>query len=182
MARSPSPRRQSRRMALCGLMAALSIVILLLGGLIPLATFACPMLAMICLLPVLRECGVQLCLVLYAAVSVLALLLVPDKELAAFYVFLGYYPALRPVLERLTAPVARIAAKCGVFTAAMLCMYLLLLKLFQLEAVVEEFSSYSSALTAGLLLLGNVTFLLFDRALTHLSLLYDTRLRRRFFR
>ena len=42
-------------MALCGLMAALSIVILLLGGLIPLATFACPMLAMICLLPVLRE-------------------------------------------------------------------------------------------------------------------------------
>lgn len=179
---TPSPHQQSRRMALCGLMAALSLVVLLMGGLIPLATFACPMLAMICLLPVLRECGAGLCLVLYAAVSVLALLLVPDKELAAFYLFFGFYPALRPELNRLPGRFPRTAAKCGVFTASMVCMYLLLLKLFRLEAVAEEFAGYSPLMTAGLLLLGNVTLLLFDRALDRLALLYERKLRGRFFR
>lgn len=182
MAHASSPRQQSRRMALCGLMAALSIVILLMGGLIPLATFACPMLAMLCLLPVLREYGAGASLALYAVVSVLAVLFAPDKELASFYVFLGYYPALRPALERLPGRVLRVAAKCGVFTAAMLVMYLLLLTLFRLEAVVEEFSSYSVPLVVGLLLLGNVAFLLFDRALAQFSLLYDRKLRGRFFR
>ncbi len=177
----PSPHQQSRRMALCGLMAALSLVVVLMGGLISLATFACPMLAMTCLLPVLRECGARLSLALYAAVSILALLLVPDKELAAFYIFFGFYPVLRPVLNRLPGRFPRIAAKCGIFTAAMLCMYLLLLKLFRLEAVVEEFSAYSPLMTAGLLALGNVTFLLFDRMLSQLALLYERKLRGRFF-
>ena len=32
----------SRRMALCGMLTALAVVILLLGGLLPLATFCAP--------------------------------------------------------------------------------------------------------------------------------------------
>ena len=173
--------RNSRSMALCGLTAALSIVILLLCGLIPLATFACPMLAMVCLIPVLRECGPRLTLAVYAAVSILAVLFVPDKELALFYVFLGYYPALRPALCRIPGRLLSAAAKCGLFSAAMAVMYLLLLYLFRLEAVVEEFASYTPLFVAGLLVLGNVTFLLFDRDLAQLSLLYEVKLRRRFF-
>ena len=47
----------SRRMALCGMLTALAVVILLLGGLLPLATFCAPVLAMAALLPVLEECG-----------------------------------------------------------------------------------------------------------------------------
>ena len=39
--------RQSRRMALCGLLTALTVVVLSLGSLVPLATFACPLLAML---------------------------------------------------------------------------------------------------------------------------------------
>lgn len=179
---SPPFRRRSRDMALCGLMAALSAVLLLLYGLVPLATFACPMLAMVCLIPVLRECGSRPALAVYAAVSLLALLFVPDKELALFYVFLGYYPVLRPTLDRVRGRILSAAAKCGVFSAAMAVLYLLILFLFRLEAVAEEFASYTPPLIAGLLLLGNVTFLLFDRALAQLSLLYEAKFRRRFFR
>lgn len=169
-------------MALCGLMAALSVVILTMGGLIPLATYACPILAMVCTVPVLRECGVRLSLAFYAAVSLLALLLAPDKELAFFYVFFGYYPILRPCLDRLKHPVLRIAAKCCIFTAAFTLMYLLILFLFRLEAVVEEFSAYSPWMVAGLLLLGVLTLLFFDRALGLLSQVYDKVIRKRFFR
>ncbi len=47
----------SRRMSLCGMLTALAVVILLLGGLLPLATFLRAVLAMAALLPVLEECG-----------------------------------------------------------------------------------------------------------------------------
>lgn len=43
--RHEQTREQSRRTALCAMLAALSVVILCLGGVIPLATFVCPMLA-----------------------------------------------------------------------------------------------------------------------------------------
>lgn len=180
MAHNPF-QRHSRIVALGGLMAALSVVILLLGGLIPAATFACPMLAMLCLLPVLRECGEKIALVLYAAVSLLALLLVADKELALFYVFLGYYPILRPRLNKLSSPLLRVLAKCGLFTAATVVMYLLILFLFQLEAVAAEFAEYSGWFIVLLLVLGNAVFLLLDRALAQLALVYDRVLRKKLF-
>ena len=161
-------RQQSRRTALCGLLAALSVVILSLGSVIPLADVASPMLAMVCLLPVVDACGGKTCLLVYAAVSVLAVLLCADKELACYYVFLGWYPALRPRLAGLNR-VLRIAVKCGLFTAAMAVMYALLLFLFRMEAVVEEFAEYSTWMFIALLVLGNVTFLLFDRAMETLT-------------
>ena len=62
-------------MALCGLLTALSAAFLAAGSLLPLATAACPMLAMLCLLPVLLDYGPKYALLVYAAVSVLALIL-----------------------------------------------------------------------------------------------------------
>ena len=75
-------RNNSRRMALCGMMAALAVTIMLLGGVIPLATFCCPALAGLALIPVLMEAGKKWTLMVYAAAAVLSLLLGPDKEAA----------------------------------------------------------------------------------------------------
>ncbi len=172
MSQRDQTHSQSRKAALCGMMAALSVVILCLGGLIPLATFACPMLAMLCLLPAICEYGQGTALLLYGAVAILSLLLCPDKEIAFFYAFLGWYPAVRVQLDRIPK-IARWLAKCGLFSAAMLVMYALLLYLFQLEAVVEEFAEYSTAMAAELLILGNVTFLVFDQALARITTLYQ---------
>ena len=171
-------QRQSRRTALCGLLAALSVVILSLGSLIPLATFACPMLAMICLLPAVIAYGAGTSLLVYAAASVLALLLCADKELACFYLFLGWYPALRPRLERLPR-LPRTAVKCGLYTLAMAAMYAMLLFLFRLEALAAEFAEYSVWMIAGLLVMGNFTFLVFDRALAVLNVLFRKKMRKR---
>lgn len=41
----------SRQMALCGVLSALAVVFLLLGSVIPAATFCAPILAMIALFP-----------------------------------------------------------------------------------------------------------------------------------
>ncbi len=165
-------RPQSRKAALCGMMAALTVVVLCLGGMIPLATFACPMLAMLCLIPAVCEYGAGTALLLYGAASILALLLGPDKEIAFLYVFLGWYPAIRPRLSGIPRAV-RWLVKCGLFSAAMAVMYTLILHLFRLGAVVEEFAGYSTAMVLGLLALGNVTFLAFDQALARITALYQ---------
>lgn len=164
-------RRRSRRAALCGLLAALALVLLSLGSVIPLATFAAPLLAMVCLLPVLLEYGAGTALLLYAGTALLALLLCADKELALFYAFLGWYPAVRPRLAPLPRPV-RILLKCAMFTLAMAVMYLLIIFLFQMEAVAEEFAGYSTLMLALLVVLGNTSFLLLDVLLLRMSILY----------
>ena len=165
-------RQQSRRMALGGVMAALTVVILSLGSLIPLATFVSPLLAMVCLIPLVCRYGPGTALTVYAGAGILSLFLCADKELAFLYVFLGWYPALRPRLERLSSKAIKAAIKCVLFSAAMVAMYLLLIYLFRMEAVAAEFAEYSALAVAGLLVLGNVTFLLFDRALGQLMRLY----------
>ena len=175
-------REQSRRMALCALMTALSAAILLLGGVVPLATFACPVLAMLCLIAPLHEYGVRTACLTYGASALLALLLVADKEMAFFYVFFGYYPAIRPLLNRIPFRRLRFAVKCALFFVSVVTMYWLLLRLFRLDAVVQEFAGYSPAMLILLVLLGAVTFLLFDRALDVLTLVYRQSLRRYLFR
>lgn len=177
MSQHDQSRRQSRKTALCGMMAALSVVILCLGGMVPLATFACPMLAMLCLIPTVCEYGAKTGLLLYGAASVLALLLCPDKEMALLYTFLGWYPSVRSRVDSIHVPM-RWLLKCGLFTLAMAAMYALVLHLFRLEAVVEEFAGYSIAMVFGLLVLGNVTFLAFDRVLARFSALYQKKRKR----
>lgn len=164
-------QRQSRKMALCGMMTALSAAVLSGGSLIPMATIASPMLAMLCLLPILHDWGTKYALMVYAASAVLALLLCADKELALYYAFLGWYPALRPRLDPLPRPV-RVLLKCAIFTLDMTVMYLLIIFLFRLEAVVEEFAGYSAVMLALLVVMGNVSFLLLDVLLLRVSVLY----------
>ena len=171
MASHSNFRRQSRKMALCGMMTALSAAVLSTGSFIPFATFAGPMLAMLCLLPILHDWGAKYALMVYAAAAVLALMLCADKELALFYAFLGWYPAVRPRLAPLPRPV-RILLKCAMFTLAMAVMYLLIIFLFQMEAVAEEFAGYSTPMLALLVVLGNTSFLLLDVLLLRMSILY----------
>ena len=85
-------REQSRKVALCGVLCGLAVVVLLLGGLFSLAVYCAPLLAMAVLLPVLEEYGPGTAGAAYGAVAILALLLVPDREAALVYVFFGWYP------------------------------------------------------------------------------------------
>ena len=73
----------AKQIALGGMLAALTLVIFTLGGLIPIATFVCPMFAMLILQLICRLCGRRIGWAWYGCVALLALLLSPDKESAA---------------------------------------------------------------------------------------------------
>ena len=140
-------------------MAALAVVIMCMGGIIPVATYVCPMLCALLLAVVLRLTGRRIAWAWYAAVSVLSLLLGPDKEAAAVFVFLGYYPILKPWLDGRKVP---IFWKLAVFNLSIGTLYALLLYLFRLEQVVRDFSEFGLVMTLVVLLLGNVTLFLLD--------------------
>ena len=162
----------SRRMALCGMLTALAVVILLLGGLLPLATFCAPVLAMAALLPVLEECGPRAAGIAWAATSLLALLLAADR--AMVMLFFGWYPILRPRIARMTSPLTRLAAKVLLCSALIALLYGLLLKLM---GPATDLAGLSPVLTVMMLVLANLTFLLLDVALGRLTALWHRRLR-----
>ncbi len=149
-------------MALGGMMAALAVVVMCMGGLIPIATFVCPMLCMILLTLVIKRCGNRVGWAWYGAVAILSLLLGPDKEAAAVFVFLGYYPIIKPKMDRLPL---HWLWKLIYFNIVILVMYWLLLNLFGMAQIMEEFEEMGTVMTVITLLMGNVTFFMLDRLL-----------------
>ena len=157
-------RRKSRDMALCGVLCALAVAIMAMGTLVPAATYCCPLLASLTILPALILCGEKTSWVFFAASAVLSLLLAPDKEAAAIFLAVGYYPIVKPKFEKKPRGVCW-AGKFLFFNSSILAAYALLLYVFRLDALREEFSATGAFLLAGLLLGGNLIFWLDDRLL-----------------
>lgn len=163
---------------MCGVMCGLSIVMMLSGSIIPFATFCAPAIGGILLMPVAMECGMKLAWVCYGAVAVLSLLFVPDKEMAAIFLFLlGYYPLLKAYIERFRHRPVRLVIKAVVFNGAVFAMYGVLLYLFPLQYVVQEFASTAKPMLALLVVLGNLCFWIYDAALANILRLYVIKLK-----
>lgn len=155
-------RTSASDMALGGVMAALAVVIMCMGGLIPVATFVCPMLCMLLITLVLKRCGSRTAWAWYGAVAMLSLLMGPDKEAAAVFTALGYYPIIKPKMDKLPC---KWVWKIAYFNIVILAMYWLLLHLFGMAELVEEFAEMGFWMTVVTLIMGNVTFILLDRLL-----------------
>lgn len=157
--------------ALGGTLAALAVVFMMLGGIIPIGTYCCPTLASLLLIPVLDRCGVGLAWAWYGAVGILGALMCPDKEAAAVFVFFGYYPICKPYLDRLPKLLRRLC-KALLFNLSVVVMYALLIFVLGMAALGEEFRQTGTVMLILLLVLGNVTFLLVDVLTGRLTLLY----------
>lgn len=170
---------KSKQIALCGLLCALAVTFLLLGGILGIGTFAGSILAMAVLLPILEEYGAKTAAAAYGAAAILALLLVPDRETALVFVAFGWYPLLRPRLDRVPSKPVRLLIKLAVCTGIIAVLYGLVLRLMGLTADLLDTSRWMNIL---LLVLANVTFLVMDRALERLTVLWRCKLRKQFFR
>ena len=155
----------SRRMAFGGMMTAVAVVIMSLGSLIPVNTYVCPVLCILLTRPVTERCGKRLGWCYYMATALLSLLLAPDREAALVYLFLGYYPLIRPWFQRIRAKAVRIIAKVLFFTASGGCVYGLLMLILGMEAMMVEFQGAGIWLLAVTVVLWDVMLLMTDRLL-----------------
>ena len=174
--------RSSRRMAVSGMMVALGTAAMLLGGLIPIATFCCPAIAGLALIPLALDCGRAHALSGWAAIAVLSLMLCPDKEAALLFAFLGWYPVMKwPLDARLRRKWPRRLVKLALWNLCLAAMYALIFFVLRLDQLVAEYRQMGLVMGAAMLLLGNATLALYDIALVRYALLYVRRLRPRLF-
>jgi hypothetical protein len=162
----------TRKAAFGAISAALAVAILFVSTLLPTLQLSAVALAGMLSAAVLIEAGAAYSTLCYAAVSILSLLLLPEKSSAVFYfLFFGHYPIVKYLLERLRSPVLCWAGK---IICANLCFFALwgVLRLF--------FPDWEFPLALWLLWgLGNATFVMFDIALTRLIAFYQFRIRAR---
>ena len=165
--------RKSWAMAYCGMAAALCVALMLLGAVVPVLMFIAPAVASLLIATVCMECGMKMALTAYGAVSLLSLLFVPDKEVALVFLFLlGYYPLVKPKLERIRPKLLRGTCKLLLCNGAVLAMYGLVLLLVPAGSISQELRTTALAVSLATLAMGNVAFLLYDRAIHNLLQLY----------
>lgn len=168
--------KKSSKVALCGILAALSLVIMIVMGLFGVLTYAAPMIAGGLLIVPVKEYGSGTALTMFGAVSVLGLILVSDKELALFYLLLfGHYPILQPWLDRISTKAVRRIIKAVVFNGCAIFS----VWLAQVVFGVPIFEEGSLVILMAILYLAvaNVCFVLYDRALRQFYTIYDIKLR-----
>ena len=154
-----SKKTPAYAVALGGVLAALAVVVMSLGTIIPVATYICPMACILMAQVVRQTCGSRYGWAWYGAVAILSLLLAADKEAAAVFAALGYYPLVKPWLEKRKFPWLW---KGLLFNAVILALYWLLIHLLGMDALAEEFAEAGAVMTAVMLLLGNAVFFLLD--------------------
>ncbi len=146
---------------------------------IPFLTYALPAIAGVLLVLVVIELNKKWAFVVYAAVSILALLLVPDKEAATMYAaFFGFYPIIKAPIEQHLPKALQWVVKLAVFNCAVFAAYALIIFVFGIPFEDSgAFGKYSLYILLGL---ANVTFLMYDYALTKLITLYIKKFQKRF--
>ena len=159
-------RNTAKKTALGGMTAALAVVIMCMGGLIPVATFVCPMMCMMMLWMTAKVSGRRIGWAWYGAVAMLGLMLSPDKESAAVFLCLGFYPLVKPYLDRLPFS---FLWKLLLFNVIIAIMYAVMIRLLGMDQIASEYTGLGVAMTVILLVLGNITFLLLDLVFSRMS-------------
>ena len=78
------------------------------------------------------------------------------------FVFLGYYPLIKPALDRWKPSWLW---KGLYFNIAIAILYTLLLKVLGMDELAEDYAELGTILTVVMLIMGNITFFLMDRLL-----------------
>lgn len=153
---------RTKRIALGGMLAAVAVVIMCLGGLVPITTYVCPVLCCLTQYVVLRFCGKRLAWAWFSVVSILSLLLGPDKEAAMVFLAVGSYPLLKKNFERSNISVV---LKYLFFNGMILLSYFAMIYLLGMQDIAQENMQFGMIGLILILLLGNVTFFLLDKLL-----------------
>ena len=113
-----------------------------------------------------KMCGQRIAWAWYGAVAIFSLIMAPDKEAAAVFAFLGIYPIVKIKLDKIRFG---FAVKLTLFNVLILLMYALLIHLFGMAQIAAEYREMGIAMTAIMLILGNVAFFLLDHVLSRFS-------------
>ena len=175
--------KHSGKVAFAGVTCALSVTCMLLT-IIPTLEIGLPALAgCLLILPVI-ELGVRYGFLCYAATAVVSLLLAHSLEAKVlFVVFFGYYPVIKALIERMRSNVWQWVTKFVLFNITVCGMYWVLVNVLAILPK-DDFLLFGKYMYGAFVLIANVVFVLYDRAMTSVITAYlrlgQARLRKMF--
>ena len=165
------------KVAFCGLMAALGTVLLSITGLIQIMTYAAPVYVAFLLMPVMMEVGTSAAWATWFVTSVLSLLFSPDKEAAAFYIFIGYYPIIKKHFDRIGSKPIRFLVKLLFFAVSIAAMYALLILLLGISYVKDSFGNVGIWMEILMYVILVAIMMCYDILLERMAVLYTKKFR-----
>ena len=171
--------KTSVKVALGGVVAALSLVLMFLCSVIPFGTFAFPTFAGMLLILIVINLGYGYAVAVYFVTAVLSFLIVTDKEAVLYYTaFLGFYPIVKSLIERISSKVVQYIVKFVLFNACMIAAFYI--GILVLSVPKESFMLFGVYLPWLFLIIGNVFFILYDLCVTRLVTIYLIKWHNRF--
>ena len=162
-----------KRLTFCAMLVALGVIFLGIGALIEVLDMSMAVIASICVIIPMIEYGKGTPWMVYAAISVLSLLLLPNKFPAAlFALFAGFYPILKEKLERKNT-VIRWILKELIFNISLAIIVLLYFFLFFKGTIQVPW------MIAVAIILAELVFILYDKAISKLIRIYVMEFRHR---
>lgn len=160
----------AKKTALCGVITALSVVLMLLAY-FPYFTYAIPAVAGALLIIPCIEIDKKWAFGAYLATSVVTLIFC-EKEAGVLYVgFFGYYLIIKGALEGLRLKrVAEQIIKHIIFSVAIIISYVIITFVFSIPFNDTKYAGYVFAI--GLLIAGNIVFAIYDIGLSRIISLY----------
>ncbi len=162
--------KNTKRIAVSGIVAALSVVLMYLAAVTDLLSLSGMIIAAFMILFVYIEYGTGTALSVYGAVSVLSLLVLPDKLTAFIYaLYAGYYPILKAKFETKPKLISWVL-KLGSFN-------LVLIGLIVASRFITSIENEVIWIEAAVFVLANLVFVLADKLAGRLTLLYLIKIR-----
>lgn len=163
-----------KRLTFCAMLVALGVIFLGVGALVEVLDISMAVIASVCVIIPMIEYGKGTPWMVYAAISVLSLLLLPNKFPAAlFALFAGFYPILKEKLERKNK-VIRWVLKELIFNICLTVIVLLYFFLFFKGTVQVPW------MIAVAIILAELVFILYDKAISKIIRIYVMEFRHRF--
>ena len=162
---------RTRQLVCCAILSALSVVLLLIGGISGILDLTALVVAGMCVAFAVIEIDTGHAWLVWAVTAVLSLLILPTKEIAVLYLMGGMYPIAKSSFEQYY-PLYSWIFKLSLFNTVQLFFILIAQKILGLSGLGYDF-------TAASILIGNAGFLLYDFALSVFITFYMVRLRRR---
>ena len=156
--------KKAKITAVCGMMAALSVVLMFITTFVPVLVYVLPIVTGLIVFFVSRLADKKWAMGVFFSTAFLSLVLLTDKEAALTYtLFFGYYPLLKETIEKLPKILSWLI-KFLLFNIAAVSIGFLGVLLFGVSG--EEYNEFGKFTIPVLLALANVTFTLYDVALS----------------
>ena len=166
--------RGASQVAICGILAALSVVFLYMASFIPTGPLGIVAIAGLFPMAAVISAGVKAGFFCWAAAGVLALLIIPGKGGAIlFLIFLGLYPVLKSLIERIGKLIVEWLCKLACFNLA-LAAGVWLLGTMLMDALPQQLQQLWI-----LWPVANVAFVIYDIGLSKLAMVYMVRVDKR---